>query len=273
MLVLMREDLAQELGAPIKAELLAYSLSADGYHPTAPRPDGSGAGRAIRAALAAAGVEPERGQLRQLARHRHGQERPGGDGRDQVRPRRARLLDRGLLHQVDDRAPAGRGRRGREHRHRARDRDPDGAADGQLHDRRPRVRPRLRAQRGAADEHRRRGLQQLRLRRRERVDRVGQAGRAPRAARARPRPRGDHRDDAVHQRRHRRRGALAGLHRRRVRLRGRSGPRGLRGLRLPEAQGAQARRSDRAVLRSSPGGSRWRTRRWRSPTTTASGSA
>jgi 3-oxoacyl-[acyl-carrier-protein] synthase II len=58
MLVLMREDLARELGAPIKAELLAYSLSADGYHPTAPRPDGSGAGRAIKAALAAAGVEP-----------------------------------------------------------------------------------------------------------------------------------------------------------------------------------------------------------------------
>src|SRR3954454_12903489 len=58
MMVLMREDLAQELGAPIKAELLAYSLSADGYHPTAPRPDVSGAGRAIKAALAAAGVDP-----------------------------------------------------------------------------------------------------------------------------------------------------------------------------------------------------------------------
>src|SRR3954466_10744933 len=56
MMVLMREDLAQELGAPIKAELLAYSLSADGYHPTAPRPDGVGAGRAIQAALKAAGV-------------------------------------------------------------------------------------------------------------------------------------------------------------------------------------------------------------------------
>src|SRR4051794_9462165 len=56
MMVLMREDLARELGAPIKAELLAYSLSADGYHPTAPRPDGVGAGRAIRAALKTAGV-------------------------------------------------------------------------------------------------------------------------------------------------------------------------------------------------------------------------
>src|SRR3954470_23878774 len=59
MMVLMREDLARELGAPIKAELLAYSLSADGYHPTAPRPDGVGAGRATKAALAAAGVSPE----------------------------------------------------------------------------------------------------------------------------------------------------------------------------------------------------------------------
>src|SRR3954451_22970379 len=59
MMVLMSEDLAQEFGVPIKAELLAYALSADGYHTTAPRPDGSGAGRAIQAALKAAGVEPE----------------------------------------------------------------------------------------------------------------------------------------------------------------------------------------------------------------------
>src|SRR3954465_8611344 len=56
MLVLMREDLARELGADVKAELLAYSLSADGYHPTAPRPDGVGAGRAVKAAPGAGGV-------------------------------------------------------------------------------------------------------------------------------------------------------------------------------------------------------------------------
>src|SRR3954462_1068934 len=58
MLVLMREDLAQEIGAPIKAELLAYSLSAGGYHPTPPRPDGMGAGGAVKGALAPAGAEP-----------------------------------------------------------------------------------------------------------------------------------------------------------------------------------------------------------------------
>jgi len=56
MLVLMREDLARELGAPILAEQLGYSLSADGYHPTAPHPEGEGAGRAIQAALVAAGA-------------------------------------------------------------------------------------------------------------------------------------------------------------------------------------------------------------------------
>jgi 3-oxoacyl-[acyl-carrier-protein] synthase II len=59
MMVLMREDLARELDAPVLAELAGYSLSADGYHPTAPHPEGEGAGRAIKAALRAAGAEPE----------------------------------------------------------------------------------------------------------------------------------------------------------------------------------------------------------------------
>lgn len=59
MLVLMTEELARELGAPILAEQLGYSLSADGYHPTAPHPEGEGAGRAITAALAASGAPAE----------------------------------------------------------------------------------------------------------------------------------------------------------------------------------------------------------------------
>jgi 3-oxoacyl-[acyl-carrier-protein] synthase II len=59
MMVLMREDIARELGTPILAEIAGYSLSADGYHPTAPHPQGEGAGRAIKAALRAAGAEPE----------------------------------------------------------------------------------------------------------------------------------------------------------------------------------------------------------------------
>ncbi|TDD72709.1 3-ketoacyl-ACP synthase [Jiangella aurantiaca] len=53
-LVLVREDLAEP--DEVLAWLGGYGLSADGYHPTAPRPDGSGASRAIATALRTAGV-------------------------------------------------------------------------------------------------------------------------------------------------------------------------------------------------------------------------
>jgi 3-oxoacyl-[acyl-carrier-protein] synthase II len=56
MLVLMREDRARELQAPVLAEVIGYGLSADGYHPTAPHPEGRGASRAIKTALRQAGV-------------------------------------------------------------------------------------------------------------------------------------------------------------------------------------------------------------------------
>ncbi|HLN61057.1 MAG TPA: beta-ketoacyl-[acyl-carrier-protein] synthase family protein, partial [Symbiobacteriaceae bacterium] len=59
MLLLVREDLARQFTAPVMAEVLGYGLSADGYHPTAPHPEGEGAGRAIRSALEHAGVAPE----------------------------------------------------------------------------------------------------------------------------------------------------------------------------------------------------------------------
>ena len=59
MLVLMREDVAKEQGAPILAEVAGYGLSADGYHPTAPHPEGKGAARAIKTGLRMAGVTPE----------------------------------------------------------------------------------------------------------------------------------------------------------------------------------------------------------------------
>jgi 3-oxoacyl-[acyl-carrier-protein] synthase II len=67
MLVLMREDLARRLGAPILAEVMGYGLSADGYHATAPHPEGKGASRAIRAALSSAGLAPE--QVRYVNSH------------------------------------------------------------------------------------------------------------------------------------------------------------------------------------------------------------
>jgi len=59
MLVLMAADVARETGAPVLAEVLGYGLSADGYHPTAPHPEGRGAARAIKTALRQAGVAPE----------------------------------------------------------------------------------------------------------------------------------------------------------------------------------------------------------------------
>jgi 3-oxoacyl-[acyl-carrier-protein] synthase II len=45
-------------GADIKAELIGYGASADAYHITAPAPDGSGAKRAMRGAIAKAVIEP-----------------------------------------------------------------------------------------------------------------------------------------------------------------------------------------------------------------------
>jgi 3-oxoacyl-[acyl-carrier-protein] synthase II len=59
MMLLLRQDIASSLGLPVLAEVAGYGLSADGYHPTAPHPEGKGAARAIRAALTAAGVQPQ----------------------------------------------------------------------------------------------------------------------------------------------------------------------------------------------------------------------
>jgi|SRR5215831_2252738 len=62
-LILESEEHARERGIPILAEVAGYGLSADGFHTTAPDPDGKGAVRAMRAALADARVAPEDVQL------------------------------------------------------------------------------------------------------------------------------------------------------------------------------------------------------------------
>ena len=59
-LALEERDAARRRGARIIAEVVGFGASNDAYHMTAPRPDGRDAGRAISAALADAGIAPER---------------------------------------------------------------------------------------------------------------------------------------------------------------------------------------------------------------------
>lgn len=58
-LVLEERERARARGAPVYAELCGYGLTNDAHHMTAPRPDGAQAARAMRQALAEAGIGPE----------------------------------------------------------------------------------------------------------------------------------------------------------------------------------------------------------------------
>jgi 3-oxoacyl-[acyl-carrier-protein] synthase II len=60
MLVLEERDRAVARGARILAEFVGYGMSADAYHITLPKPGGTGAARAIEAALADAHITGER---------------------------------------------------------------------------------------------------------------------------------------------------------------------------------------------------------------------
>lgn len=59
MLILEREDRARARGAAPLAYVTGFGMSCDGHHPTAPAPDGDGAIRALRAALAGARLSPD----------------------------------------------------------------------------------------------------------------------------------------------------------------------------------------------------------------------
>lgn len=56
--ILEDRDLAVARGAPVLAEIVGYGMSADAFHISAPAEDGSGAVRAMQAALRDAGVAP-----------------------------------------------------------------------------------------------------------------------------------------------------------------------------------------------------------------------
>lgn len=59
MLILEDRDRAEQRGARIYAEIVGYATTNDAYHPIAPLPDGSGAARAMRTAIADARISPD----------------------------------------------------------------------------------------------------------------------------------------------------------------------------------------------------------------------
>ncbi len=154
---------AKRRGATILAELTGYGLTADAYHMTLARPRGAGAVKAMQHTLKRAGIAAEKVDYINA----HGTSTPVGDVAEteaiKARLRRPRPEARRQLHQVHDRPPARRGRRGGAHLLRQGDREQPPAAHDQSREPGRGLRPRLRAERGARGAHRRGHEQFLRF--------------------------------------------------------------------------------------------------------------
>jgi len=74
-LIIEKAEQARQRGAKVYAEILGYGLTADGYHMTAPDPDGHGAFRAMEAALKDGGIDPQEVE----AINAHGTATPAND--------------------------------------------------------------------------------------------------------------------------------------------------------------------------------------------------
>ena len=118
MMVLEPLDAARARGATVLGEIVGFGMSSDAFHITQPSPDG--AARAMRSALADAGIAPRYNRLHQCARHRHARQRRDRNRGDTPGLRRARRSPCGQLNKIHARTHARCSRRYRSRRDAAR---------------------------------------------------------------------------------------------------------------------------------------------------------
>ncbi|WP_228772863.1 beta-ketoacyl-[acyl-carrier-protein] synthase family protein [Streptomyces eurocidicus] len=192
MLVLAEESVAQRCGAPVLAKLIGYGLSADGYHATAPHPEGEGASRAIRGAMRSSGVSAD--DIGYINGHGTGTRKNDEAESNAVRAALGEAAEKTPLSSTKSTVGHRRCRGGR--RHRPGPAGPDAPAHGRVHRCRPQVRSGQCAVAGTTTAHGRRPVQQLRLRRRQchrRFRPAGHLGACPARSPGRERRRDRHR--------------------------------------------------------------------------------